>query len=435
MCLLATPTVEAQPTATDPGTANACYQAYRDNDYTRAFDSCEAAADAGDASAAFIMASLLALKENGIRDFSASVYWLERAADGGHVEAAYNLGVSYQNGHGTQQSYEQAARWYRLAANDGSAKAQRNLGILYENGQGLERSDKLAFYWYRQAAERGLDEAQLKVGLMYLAGRGVTASQTDGFTWIERAAEADNENAQLSLGLLLDSNGRGEGIPWYERAAERDNKFALHNLAVIYMRGEQTSRDLEKARLYAERSVTLGNTESVALLQDINAAQVEAAVGGFDELSSAAETLAPELALHSGTTPDIVERAPPPPEDLPGDAPASLAPLLPVQDAPPHSGWLRDVAWLQAQPSGYHTIQLAVASNIEAINRYIRKHGIGHHAHFFPSAKGAGDSYLLVYGIYPNRSQARLAARQLPRSLRDEYWVRGFRKLQEQHLP
>ncbi len=421
----------------NPSVVNLCYQSYRSNNYSAALTNCEPVAEAGDANAAFIMASLLALEVVGLRDFSASVYWLERAADSGHVEAAYNLGVAYQNGHAVEQNDVLATKWFRLAANEGSAKAQRNLGIHYENGLGVERSDTLAFFWYQQAAERGLANAQLKVGLMHLASRGVAGSQREGFDWIERAAEAGNEEAMLTLGLLLDSDGRGEGIPWYERAAAEDNYFALHNLAVIFLRGAQVPRDLERARQYAEQSLALGNTESQTLLQDIKAAQVEAAVGGFDEPSSAAETLAPELTLRTESRPTIIDKAPAPPEDLPGDAPASLAPDLirPAPTALPDSGWQRNPAWLNAQLPEFHTLQLAVASDAEAINRFIRKHGIGHHAHFFPSARDSGDSFIVVYGIYPNRAQARLAARQLPHKLRDDYWVRSFRKLQELHLP
>jgi TPR repeat protein len=415
-----------------PAAINWCYQAYRSNNYSEAVSLCKPAAESGDANAAFIMASLMALEDFGVKDFPASVYWLEQAADNGHVEAAYNLGISYQNGHGVDQDFVTAAKWYRLSANDGSAKAQRNLAMLYENGEGLKQSDELAFYWYRQAAESGLPDSQLKIGLMYLEGRGISGSQQKGFDWIRKSAESGHEDAQLSLALLLDGNGLGEGIQWYEQAAERNNIYALHNLAVIYLRGDQVPQDLDKALAYAERSVELGNSESRALKQDIEAALVEAKVGGFDGPVTTASQQAPILNRKPKTEPELIAEVPAQP-NAPEDGAAQR--VTPTTTALKEPGWDRKPGWLDAQPSGRHTIQLAVTRDLKALYRFIRDNNLGDEGHIFQATAMEQALWVLVYGDYASRRAAAAAADNLPAMVRKDMWIRRFGEVKRQYLP
>jgi TPR repeat protein len=420
-----------------PAAINWCYQAYRSNNYSEAVSLCKPAAESGDANAAFIMASLMAMEEFGVKDFAASVYWLEQAADNGHVEAAYNLGISYQNGHGVDQDFALAAKWFRLSANDGSAKAQRNLAMLYEKGEGLKQSDELAFYWYRQAAESGLVDSQLKIGLMYLEARGVSGSQQKGFDWIRKSAESGHEDAQLSLALLLDGNGLGEGIQWYEQAAERNNIYALHNLAVIYLRGDQVTQDLDKALAYAERSVELGNSESRALKQDIEAALVEAKVGGFDGPVTTASQQAPILNGQPKAEPELIADVPAQP-----NAPeARQSALKPAQQAKPRAmslkepDWERSPDWLTAQPSGRHTIQLSVTSDLKGLYRFVRDNDLGDKGHFFRAPAIGQTHWVLIYGDYDSRGAAAAAADNLPGPVRNDMWIRRFGELKRQYLP
>lgn len=478
------PLISAQEATAGGGLSpiNWCYQAYRSNNFAEAISLCEPVAYAGNANAAFIMASMLAREDFAAQDFTASVSWLEQAAESGHVEAAYNLAVSYNNGHGVERDHAKAAIWYRLAANDGSYKAQRNLAKLYEQGNGLQASDELAFHWYLKSAEGGLPDSQLKVGLMFLEGRGVAGSQQAGFDWILKAAEANYVEAQLSLALLLDSNGLGEGIPWYERAAQRGNIAALHNLAVIYLLGEQAPQDLSLALAYAESSVSLGNTNSIALKQDIDAAMLEARVGGFDGPVTSAEPQKPDQPNEHDAPPDVpiaIAYLGDQVTDIPArldaeSVQAAAADLLPSSSdtvepdtidpdtsqsdetkAEPAveiaivalEGWQRDQAWLAMRPPAHHTIQLAVASNVNAIERMVKKMGIGDFAHYFPSqaapaglpAAGTttpmlGERYVLVYGEFDNRADTTAALEMLPEALRQEHWVRTFGELQRQYL-
>ena len=65
-------------------------------------------------------------------------------AEGGDAVAQFSLGVLYRKGLGVIESDKEAIKWFKLSAQQGNALAQFNLGFMYGNGRGVERDYKKA---------------------------------------------------------------------------------------------------------------------------------------------------------------------------------------------------------------------------------------------------------------------------------------------------
>ena len=109
------------------------------------------------------------------QDYAKAREWYEKAADKGDASAMVNLGVLYANGHGVAQDYAKAREWYEKAADKGDASAMPNLGLLYHNGQGVAQDYAKAREWYEKAADKGDASAKAhleKLPIQEAAGAG-----------------------------------------------------------------------------------------------------------------------------------------------------------------------------------------------------------------------------------------------------------------------
>jgi hypothetical protein len=93
-----------------------------------------AAAEAGDADAAFDYGYELTFPETGEPDHLTGRYWLTRAADGGSVPANYILGQIYLEGIGTDPEPDRARAFFELAWQAGDVPAGYALAelLLYD---------------------------------------------------------------------------------------------------------------------------------------------------------------------------------------------------------------------------------------------------------------------------------------------------------------
>ena len=96
------------------------------HDFTQALNEAEAAAQDGDASAAFRLAQLNALGLGCPQSYTQAVRWYRSAAEKGHAGAQCNLGFMFGTGRGVPQDYVQAYAWYNIAAACGEEAARRN---------------------------------------------------------------------------------------------------------------------------------------------------------------------------------------------------------------------------------------------------------------------------------------------------------------------
>jgi TPR repeat protein len=138
----------------------------------------------------------------------------EKAADMGDAEAMTGLGWLYANGHGVAQDYVKARESWEKAADMGDAGAMVNLGSLYANGQGVEQDYAKAREWFEKAAGKGDASAMAyleKLPIREAAGAG-------------RYAEALQLQEALAAKVEAAETGR-EGKPGEETAQ------ALHSVA------------------------------------------------------------------------------------------------------------------------------------------------------------------------------------------------------------
>ena len=207
--------------------------------------------EAGDRRAQYIVGNLLAGQRLGARDFPESIKWHQPGADAGYASAEFIIGARHQKGHGTPKNDPQAMVWYNKAAAQGHAGGINNVGWMHSYGRaGGPPDGEKASAMYLRAAERGNEVSQNNIALRLYKGDGVAKDLVKAFEWHKRSAENDYGRGQYYLGLRFDS---GEGVEpdlvkavyWYQRAGENDLVYAQVKLAEIFREGRGVKRDLK----------------------------------------------------------------------------------------------------------------------------------------------------------------------------------------------
>lgn len=101
--------------------------AYERSDFKKAFKLFMALAQAGDADAMTMVASMYDSGEGGVYDFDASITWGQKAAKAGSTSALINLGISYRS----RGDCKKAKFWFERALDAGDAEAALDLAKLY----------------------------------------------------------------------------------------------------------------------------------------------------------------------------------------------------------------------------------------------------------------------------------------------------------------
>ncbi|WP_133012288.1 SPOR domain-containing protein [Marinomonas flavescens] len=87
--------------------------------------------------------------------------------------------------------------------------------------------------------------------------------------------------------------------------------------------------------------------------------------------------------------------------------------------------------WLSQSPSRY-TLQLLGTYNLDTVKDFIKSQGSVSVFSYFKSKHNGRDWYVVVYGMYRNRSEAIAAVESLPKDLRDlNPWSRSVRSIQQ----
>jgi septal ring-binding cell division protein DamX/type II secretory pathway predicted ATPase ExeA len=98
----------------------------------------------------------------------------------------------------------------------------------------------------------------------------------------------------------------------------------------------------------------------------------------------------------------------------------NLTPPVPVQ----HDA---QTAWLWGQDPRHYTLQLMSGKNESAIKSYIKQNKLEGKAVYFKSYKDHQSRFVLIFGSYPNRTQALSATKSLPDSIQNSKpWARTF---------
>ncbi len=136
--------------------------------YKQAYQRAMPLANAGDASAQFVVGKILDYGNGEVpQNQEAAARWYRRAADQGYPGAQFNLANCYQLGEGVAMDKREAAFWYRQAARLGDADSQYMLGLCYASGDGVAKDSRKAIGWLRKSARQGHRLAQdilLRIG-------------------------------------------------------------------------------------------------------------------------------------------------------------------------------------------------------------------------------------------------------------------------------
>lgn len=84
----------------------------------------------------------------------------QHAADLGSIDGYYGLAICYLEGEGTDRNYPAAVKYLTLASDQGDIYAMFLLGQCYERGRGVRENLKRAIELYRRSAARGNQDAR-----------------------------------------------------------------------------------------------------------------------------------------------------------------------------------------------------------------------------------------------------------------------------------
>jgi len=154
-----------------------------------------AAANGGDAAAAFEIATRYVEGRGVPKSFQEAAGWYERAAKGGLAPAQYRLGSLYEKGNGVTKDLNEARRLYLAAAEKGNPNAMHNIGVLYAEGIDGKPDFKTAAQWFRKAGAHGIADSQYNLAVLYARGIGVDRNLTEAYRWFALAAKAGDADA------------------------------------------------------------------------------------------------------------------------------------------------------------------------------------------------------------------------------------------------
>ena len=100
-----------------------------------------------------------------VQDYAKAREWFEKAADKGDAVAMGMTRQALPNGQGVAQDYAKAREWYEKAADKDDTYAMGRLGRLYTNGQGVAQDYAKAREWYEKAAAEDNEIAMGYLGL------------------------------------------------------------------------------------------------------------------------------------------------------------------------------------------------------------------------------------------------------------------------------
>ena len=248
------------------------YEGY-DNDFVKAdhkkaVDWYRSAADQGYDHAELMLARCYHYGRGVPKDLKiAEKLYLRSVSDGWNF-ARNLLGDFYLSG----KRYDEAFSWYMKAAADNDDEGIANIAYCYEFGLGVQPDHAKALDMYTGPAKRDLDWAQFRLGVMYYQGKGTDKDYSKAVDYFRMAAEQGHPEAQNNLAnCYLNREGISdpktvadkEAYYWYCKSALQDNSTGISMVGYCYHWGRGVDRDYEKAKLYYEKAVELGDTYSM----------------------------------------------------------------------------------------------------------------------------------------------------------------------------
>ncbi len=172
-------------------------------------------------------------------------------------------------------NYIQALNTFYKLAKEDDAKAQYNVGLFYAKGLGVQQDRAEAQKWYEKAAKQGNGAAQYNLAQLYhTEGLKDKYAYAKAKYWYEKAVEADIKEAYNNLGTLyLQGNGtpkdEQKAFELFRKGAAKGDSAAEVNAAILYAWGEEVTLDKMKAYEYLRKALKSGQSRASQYLDKL----------------------------------------------------------------------------------------------------------------------------------------------------------------------
>lgn len=223
-------------------------------------------AEAGDESAAGIIARADPALLKSLKSSASIIDSLKKSAEEGNAEAMYSLATAYEKGNGVNADSIQALRWYEAAARKGHYWALDQIGPMCLFGRGVQKNPKKGVEWLKKSAEKGSTFNMYLLGSVYASGEHVPMNGAEAVMWYEKAAIGGNANAMSDLGAMYTN---GKGVP-----KEYVTAYMWANAAAAKTTDDSTRKYAEELRAFLEKRMTqpqiaLGQRQTLDLLHRV----------------------------------------------------------------------------------------------------------------------------------------------------------------------
>ena len=160
------------------------------------------AAEAGDANAAFIVATHYLNGDTVGVDFAKAAYWYGKSAAAGVAPAQYRLATLYERGKGVDKNLVSALSWYERAGALGNIKAMHNAAVIAAGTEAGTPDYQRAFKWFTLAANHGVKDSQFNLAVLIERGLGTRQNSGEALFWYMAAAQQGDADAKTRVDTL-----------------------------------------------------------------------------------------------------------------------------------------------------------------------------------------------------------------------------------------
>jgi localization factor PodJL len=160
------------------------------------------AAERGDPSAQFIVATRYLDGEGVTQDVTRAAHWYQKAARAGLAPAQYRLATLFERGRGVPKDSATALIWYERAAAQGNVKAMHNAAVIAAGTEAGKPNYDTAYKWFLAASQNGLKDSQFNLAVLYERALGTKANVDEALFWYLVAASQNDADAKKRAEIL-----------------------------------------------------------------------------------------------------------------------------------------------------------------------------------------------------------------------------------------
>ncbi|MDO8354139.1 MAG: hypothetical protein Q7T14_11805, partial [Aestuariivirga sp.] len=160
------------------------------------------AAERGDPSAQFIVATRYLDGEGVTQDVTRAAHWYQKAASAGLAPAQYRLATLFERGRGVPKDTATALIWYERAAAQGNVKAMHNAAVIAAGTEAGKPNYDTAYKWFLSASQNGLKDSQFNLAVLYERALGTKANVDEALFWYLVAASQNDADAKKRAEVL-----------------------------------------------------------------------------------------------------------------------------------------------------------------------------------------------------------------------------------------